>query len=258
MFGPLASRKVVGVEMAYTFSISNPRSNPASTVQKSAKPMKLKRFYALARVGVCWRDEAVPKPLCRHIGRCRDIGVRRGGRCQAFSLLEPRPSHAEAGRGPGGPPNHPMGFKARDWPCSEASLPGLDGTVSPMWRPLEAHRRPRRSHRDGQAPHPSRLVHQRTAPCYLRGHSTDSKRPDSNRSLIHSGSALSRQSPLTFTGARRQTASKFDTEGRTELVVTGVPTAEVLSPALRASPPSSAYVRPEKCQPLSPPVSRRI
>ncbi len=27
----------------------------------------------------------MPKPLCRHIGRCRDIGVRRGGRCRAFS-----------------------------------------------------------------------------------------------------------------------------------------------------------------------------
>jgi hypothetical protein len=64
MFGPLASRKVVGVEMAYAFSISNPHSNQAPTVQRSAKSLKLKRFYALARVGVCWRDEAVPKPLC--------------------------------------------------------------------------------------------------------------------------------------------------------------------------------------------------
>jgi hypothetical protein len=34
MFGPLASRKVVGVEMAYAFSISNPRSSQAPTVQK--------------------------------------------------------------------------------------------------------------------------------------------------------------------------------------------------------------------------------
>jgi hypothetical protein len=85
MFGPLASRKVVGVEMASAFSIGNPRSNPAPTVQKSAKSLKLKKFYALLRVGVCWRDEAVPKSLCRHIGRCRDIGVRRGGRCRAFS-----------------------------------------------------------------------------------------------------------------------------------------------------------------------------
>jgi hypothetical protein len=74
MFGPLTSRKIVGVEMASAFSISNPRSNPAPTVQKSVKSLKLKRFYALARVGVCWREEAVPNPLCR------DIGVRRGGR----------------------------------------------------------------------------------------------------------------------------------------------------------------------------------
>jgi hypothetical protein len=64
MFGPLASRKVVGIEMASAFSISNPRSNPAPTVQRSVKSLKLKRFYTLARVGVCWRDEEVPKPLC--------------------------------------------------------------------------------------------------------------------------------------------------------------------------------------------------
>jgi hypothetical protein len=50
--------------MAYAFSISNPHSNQAPTVQKSAKSLKLKRFYALARVDVCWRGEAVPKPLC--------------------------------------------------------------------------------------------------------------------------------------------------------------------------------------------------
>jgi hypothetical protein len=43
---------------------------------------------------------------------------------------------------------------------------------------------------------------------------TDSKRPDSNRSPIHSGSAPEPTSPLTFTRARRQTASKFGTEGR--------------------------------------------
>jgi hypothetical protein len=111
---PLASRKVVGVEMAYAFSIGNPRSNQAPTVQKSAKPLKLKRFYALARVGVRWRDEAVPKPLCRHIGRCRDIGVRRGGRCRAFSFLTAGSSISCRG----GPrrrraPNHPMGFPQR-------------------------------------------------------------------------------------------------------------------------------------------------
>ena len=64
MCGPLASRKVVGVEMASAFSIGNPRSNPVPTVQKSAKSLKLKKFYALARVGIGWRDEAVPKPLC--------------------------------------------------------------------------------------------------------------------------------------------------------------------------------------------------
>jgi hypothetical protein len=86
MLGPLASRKVVSVEMAYVFSISNPRSNPAPTVQKSVKSLKLKKFYALVRVGIHWRDEAVPKPLCRHIGRCRDIGVRRGRRGRTFSF----------------------------------------------------------------------------------------------------------------------------------------------------------------------------
>jgi hypothetical protein len=32
MFGPLASRKVFGVEMAYVFSISNPHSNQVPTV----------------------------------------------------------------------------------------------------------------------------------------------------------------------------------------------------------------------------------
>jgi hypothetical protein len=72
-------------EMAYAFSISNPHSNQVPTVQRSAKPLKVKGFYALTRVGVCWRDEAVPKPLCRHIDRCRDIGVRHSGRCRAFS-----------------------------------------------------------------------------------------------------------------------------------------------------------------------------
>jgi Aldo/keto reductase family len=72
------------------------------------------------------------------------------------------------------------------------------GTVSPIWWHLEDHRRHRPSHRDGQDPHPSRLVHQRTAPRYLRGHSTDSKRPDPNRSPIHSGSAPEPTLPLTF------------------------------------------------------------
>jgi hypothetical protein len=33
--------------MAYAFSIGNPRSNPVPTVQRSAKSLKLKRFYAL-------------------------------------------------------------------------------------------------------------------------------------------------------------------------------------------------------------------
>jgi hypothetical protein len=72
--------------MAYAFSIGNPRSKQAPTVQRSAKPLKLKRFYALTRVGVRWRDEAVLKPLCRHIGRCRDIGARHGGSSEVIKF----------------------------------------------------------------------------------------------------------------------------------------------------------------------------
>jgi hypothetical protein len=72
--------------MAYAFSISNPCSNLAPPVQKSVKSLKLKRFYALARVGVCWREEAVPKPLCRNIDRCRDIGSGAAGDAGFFML----------------------------------------------------------------------------------------------------------------------------------------------------------------------------
>ena len=58
--------------------------------------------------------EAAPKQLCRYIGRCRDIGIRRGGRCRAFSFRtgassvscrgEPRRRRS---------PNHPIGFPQR-------------------------------------------------------------------------------------------------------------------------------------------------
>ena len=51
MFGSLASRKVVGVEMASAFSIGNPRSNPVPTVQKSAKSLKLNKVLRFGQGG---------------------------------------------------------------------------------------------------------------------------------------------------------------------------------------------------------------
>ena len=65
MFGPLASRNVFGVlRWPMPFSIGNPRSNQAPTVQRSAKLLKLKKVLRLDQRGVFWRDEAVPKQLC--------------------------------------------------------------------------------------------------------------------------------------------------------------------------------------------------
>jgi hypothetical protein len=60
--------------MAYAFFIGNPRSNQAPTVRKSAKSLKLKRFYALARGGCSLERrggaEAV-LPRYRQMPRCR-------------------------------------------------------------------------------------------------------------------------------------------------------------------------------------------
>jgi hypothetical protein len=99
-----------------------------------------------------------------------------------------------------------------------------------MWQHLEDHHRPRRSHRDGQDPRSSRLVHQSTAPRYLRSHSIYSKRLIPTDTRFTPVQPLNRHSPLTFTRARRQTASKFGTEGRS--MARKVPASPILDRGL--------------------------
>ena len=73
-------------ELAYGLGIGKPCSSPAPNAPTLANPLKRKQVLTWARAGFWWGREAVPKPPCRHIGTCRDIGVKDGERCRAFSF----------------------------------------------------------------------------------------------------------------------------------------------------------------------------
>ncbi len=86
----------------------------------------------------------MPKPLCRHIGRCRDIGVRRGGRCRAFSFW----TGASSVSCRGGPqrrraPNPPMGFPQRPQAMLITALyyPIHPGSAPEPTHPFDLHSR---------------------------------------------------------------------------------------------------------------------
>src|SRR6058998_2344973 len=76
----------------------NSHSQRGSIRQKSAKLLKRLLVRACERAGFCRVRDAVPKKPRRHIGTCRDIGIR--SECAAelsHSGLERGPFHPETG-----------------------------------------------------------------------------------------------------------------------------------------------------------------
>jgi hypothetical protein len=86
--------------------------------------------------------------------------------------------------------------------------------VSPMWRHLEDHRRHRRSHRDGQDPHPSQLVRPGTAPIPGTALRSNPYGLILDRLPSRPVSSLSRQPPMARTRTRRQNAPKLGASDR--------------------------------------------
>jgi hypothetical protein len=113
VFGPLASRQVFGVEMAYASSISNPRSNQAPTVQKSAKSLKLNKVLRFGQSGCLLERRGGAEAALstyRQMPRYRRQARRE---MPSFFILEWSLVRFVPSRGAGEPPNHPLGFLQR-------------------------------------------------------------------------------------------------------------------------------------------------
>src|SRR5918992_5692799 len=102
----VSSRFLLWAELVHVSYIGNSRSSQTPTVREPAESLKLNKVYTLARVSFRWRSDAVPKPPCRNIGRRRNIGVRSGGGCRAFSFWTGASSVSYRGGQRG-----PMGFR---------------------------------------------------------------------------------------------------------------------------------------------------
>src|SRR5439155_24480095 len=75
-----------GPSSFFTPNDGNSHSQRGAIWQKSANLLKRLLVGACWTAGLCRVRYAVPKKPRRHIGTCRDIGIRTGGRCRASAF----------------------------------------------------------------------------------------------------------------------------------------------------------------------------